>query len=125
VAFDGDDVTRDSDLSQCRLDLGEFDETLTADGAENLRLEYLAAKLATERKRCEFLEIRVQTARGKLVQSEDVERAMFAKGRIIRDGILNIPDRVAPLLLNKSDPGEIHNILMRELQEVLKELSRD
>jgi hypothetical protein len=118
-------VCKDSDSKQCIFDLEEFDEVATSGGIENLRLEYLAAKLATERKRCELLEIRVESARGKLIPSDEVERAMFSKGRIIRDGILNIPNRVAPLLINVPDPAEIYNILMKELQEVLKELSRD
>jgi hypothetical protein len=114
-------MCEDLELLQCKLDLGE-EESITED---SLRIEYLTAKLATERKRCEFLEIRIQTAMEKLIPADEVGRAMFAKGRIIRDGILNIPDRIAPLLINKSDPSEIHGILTHELREVLKELSQD
>jgi hypothetical protein len=110
---------------QYKSDLGEFEEAETAEGIDNLRAEYLAAKSATERERCKFLEIRVQRARGELIPADEVKKAMFAKGRIIRDCILNIPDRVAPLLLNKSDASEIHAVLMHELREVLKELSQD
>ncbi|GHU20261.1 hypothetical protein FACS189472_11300 [Alphaproteobacteria bacterium] len=62
---------------------------------------------------------------GKLIPADEVKSAMFAKGRIIRDGILNIPDRIAPLLINKSDASEIHGILMCELRDVLTELSMD
>jgi hypothetical protein len=116
-------MCEDSELSQCRLDWGE--EESIAEDINSLRAEYLAAKLATERERCKFLEIRVQTALEKLIPADEVGRAMFAKGRIIQDSILNIPDRIAPLLLNKSDPSEIHGILMRELRGVLKELSQD
>jgi hypothetical protein len=118
-------MCKDSDDMQCRLGLGEFEDMEGADGIDNLRAEYLAAKLATERERCKFLEIRVQRARGELIPADEVKKAMFVKGRIIRDCILNIPDRIAPLLLNKSAVSEIHVVLMHELREVLKELSQD
>jgi hypothetical protein len=115
----------DSGLEQYKLDWGEPEDVSIGECASDLRAEYLAAKLATERERCKLLEIRVRTAMGRLMPADEVKNAMFAKGRIIRDGILNIPDRIAPLLLNKADASEIHGILMRELREVLKELSQD
>jgi hypothetical protein len=118
-------MCEDSELPQCKFDRCEKEEESITEDISSLRGEYLAAKLATERKRCEFLEIRVQTVLKKLIPADEVRHAMFAKGRIIRDGILNIPDRIAPLLLNKSDSSEIHDILMHELREVLEELSRD
>jgi hypothetical protein len=110
---------------QCGLDLGEEEEKTTTINLDDLRAEYLAAKLATERKRCKFLEIRIQTALEKLIPADEVGRAMFAKGRIIRDGILNIPDRVSSLLATINDAAKIHEILTKELREVLEELSRD
>ena len=110
---------------QYTIDCGESEEAGITEDVETLRGDYLSAKLATERERCKFLEIRVQTAMGELIPADDVKRAMFAKGRAVRDGILNIPDRIAPLLINKQDPEEIHNILMSELREVLTELSED
>jgi hypothetical protein len=115
----------DSEFEQYKLEWGDPEDVSIGECAGDLRTKYLAAKLATERERCKLLEIRVQTAMGRLIPAEEMKNAMFAKGRIIRDGILNIPDRIAPLLLNKNDVPEIHGILMRELCEVLKELSQD
>jgi hypothetical protein len=115
----------DTEFLQCELDLeGSEGATFTND-IKVLDAEFLAAKLATERERCELLKIKVRKAKGELIPIDDVKKAMFAKGRIIRDGVLNIPDRIAPLLLNKSDASEIHSVLMRELRGVLKELSQD
>jgi hypothetical protein len=37
----------------------------------------------------------------------------------------NGPDRVSSLLATISDASQIHEILMKELREVLEELSRD
>lgn len=46
-------------------------------------------------------------------------------GRIIRDGILNVPDRVSALLATINDASQIHEILTKELRLVLEELSND
>jgi hypothetical protein len=82
-------------------------------------------KLKNEIERGKLLEAKVKTEMGQLISAEKVRRAMFAKGRIIRDGILNVPDRVSSLLATISDASQIHEILMKELREVLEELSRD
>lgn len=62
---------------------------------------------------------------GELISAEKVRNAMFAKGRIIRDGILNVPDRISALLATINDAAKIHEILTKELREILEELSRD
>jgi hypothetical protein len=82
-------------------------------------------KLKNEIERGKLLEARVKTEMGQLISAEKVRHAMFAKGRIIRDGILNIPDRVSSLLATINDASQIHEILTKELKEVLEELSRD
>jgi hypothetical protein len=82
-------------------------------------------KLKNEIERGKLLEAKVKSEIGQLISAEKVRRAMFAKGRIIRDGILNVPDRVSSLIATISDASQIHEILMKELREVLEELSRD
>jgi hypothetical protein len=82
-------------------------------------------KLKNEIERGKLLEAKVKTEMGQLISAEKVRQAMFAKGRIIRDGILNVPDRVSSLLATINDASQIHEILMKELREVLEELSRD
>jgi hypothetical protein len=82
-------------------------------------------KLKNEIERGKLLEAKVKSEIGQLISAEKVRHAMFAKGRIIRDGILNVPDRVSSLLATISDASQIHEILMKELREVLEELARD
>jgi hypothetical protein len=82
-------------------------------------------KLKNEIERGKLLEVKVKAEMGELISAEKVRQAMFAKGRIIRDGILNVPDRVSSLLATINDASQIHEILMKELREVLEELSRD
>jgi hypothetical protein len=82
-------------------------------------------KLKNEIERGKLLEAKVKSEMGELISAEKVRQAMFAKGRIIRDGILNVPDRVSSLIATINDASQIHEILMKELREVLEELSRD
>jgi hypothetical protein len=82
-------------------------------------------KLKNEIERGKLLEAKVKSEMGELVSAEKVRQAMFAKGRIIRDGILNVPDRVSSLIATINDASQIHEILMKELREVLEKLSRD
>jgi hypothetical protein len=82
-------------------------------------------KLKNEIERGKLLEAKVKSEMGELVSAEKVRNAMFAKGRIIRDGMMNIPDRISSLLANENDAAKIHEILSKEIREVLTELSRD
>jgi hypothetical protein len=82
-------------------------------------------KLKNEIERGKLLEAKVKTEIGQLVSLEDVKKVAFARGRIIRDSMLNIPDRISSLLATKNDAAKIHEILTKEIREVLEELSRN
>jgi hypothetical protein len=86
---------------------------------------FLKTKLKNEIERGKILEARAKAEIGELISAEKVRQAMFAKGRIIRDGMMNIPDRISSLLANENDASKIHEILSKEIREVLTELSRD
>lgn len=82
-------------------------------------------KLKNEIEKGKLLEARVKEELRELLPADKVYNAMFAKGRIIRDGILNIPDRISSLLAGIDNAAKIHEILTKEFREVLEELSRD
>jgi hypothetical protein len=82
-------------------------------------------KLKNEIERGKILEARAKAETGQLVPLEDVKKVAFARGRIICDGMINIPDRVSSLLANENDAAKIHEILSKEIREVLEELSRN
>ena len=80
-------------------------------------------KLKNEIEKGKLLEARVKAETGELVPIEEVRSTFYAKGRIVRDGILNIPDRISSLLATIDDASQIHEILTQELRTVLEELS--
>lgn len=59
----------------------------------------------------------------KLISVNEVKVAAFNMARVTRDRILNIPDRVIPNLINKSDIHEMKKILKDELIKALEEIS--
>lgn len=58
-----------------------------------------------------------------LVRVEDVKMHAFNTARVVRDSILAIPDRIAPILANCQDEFECHRIVKEELQRCLEELA--
>ena len=80
-------------------------------------------KLKNEIEKGKLLEARVKAETGELGPIDEVRSTFYAKGRIVRDGILNIPDRISSLLATIDDASQIHEILTQELRTVLEELS--
>jgi hypothetical protein len=60
----------------------------------------------------------------KLISVDEVKISAFNTGRMVRDRILNIPDRVIPNLIGKTDIFEMKEILKTELLKALEELSK-
>ena len=56
---------------------------------------------------------------GSLVKIDLVKVAWFNTLRVLRDRILNMPDRMAPLLSAEADPKVIRELLDKELRQVL------
>jgi hypothetical protein len=58
-----------------------------------------------------------------LVDADEVRAQIFALGRRLRDTLLGIPNRIAPVLAGQADPAAIHRLLSEELLASLTELS--
>lgn len=59
---------------------------------------------------------------GKLIDANQVRIEAFNMARKTRDRVLNVPDRVIPMLIGKTDIKEMKKILRKELIVALKEL---
>ena len=56
---------------------------------------------------------------GSLVKIDMVKVAWFNTLRVLRDRVLNMPDRMAPILSAETDPKVIRELLDKELRQVL------
>ena len=59
----------------------------------------------------------------KLVSRDEMRVAAFNRYRTFRDGMLNIPDRLAAVLAAETDPRNIHDLLSSEIRKALTEFS--
>lgn len=87
-------------------------------------LDFTEARTLKERYRAALLKIELDEKTGKLVDSETVKVSAFNKARSVRDSLLNISDRVAPILAAERDEKKVADILTKEIRTALEELSR-
>ncbi len=84
---------------------------------------YAASRAAREAYLARLAKLEFEQKSAKLVDADEVRAQIFALGRRIRDTLLGIPDRLAPVLAGQADPAEIHRTLSAELVASLAELS--
>ncbi len=83
----------------------------------------LKTRIKSELEKGKLLEIKARVEAGKYVDADEVKVAAFNKARIVRDGLLNIPGRMASLLAAESNEHKVHELLAHEIRAVLEELS--
>ena len=65
----------------------------------------------------------VAEQRGELVRAVDVQSALSNKAAALREGFLQLPARLAPIMAAESDQARCHDILQAELRQVLEQLT--
>lgn len=80
--------------------------------ARAMREGYLARRAKRELEQLE----------GSLVRADEVKAEAFAAGRRVRDAILAVPDRLAPVLAGCDDERQVHQLLTAELRAALEGL---
>jgi len=86
-------------------------------------LDYAKARAIREQYLARLAKIEFEERSGKLVSRDEVQVAAFNKFRTFRDGMLNIPDRVAAVLAAESDSHKAHEILTTEIRKALLEFA--
>lgn len=87
-------------------------KTATFQQARTLREAYMArlAKLEFDEKS------------GLLVKADAVKNEAFRTARIVRDNLLNIPDRIAAELANETNQFKVHQRLTQEIRRALEDM---
>ena len=76
-----------------------------------------------ERLAVEKMQIAIQKEKGELIHISDVTNRCSEFSRTVRDAILSIPDRLAPLVAASTDVAECHKMLTDELEQALENLA--
>ena len=84
----------------------------------------LKTRIKSETERAKLLEIKAKVEAGKFVDIDVVKAAAFKRGRIIRDGMQGIPDRIDAVVAVETDRRKVNQIMADEINRVLEELSK-
>ena len=84
--------------------------------------DYSLYRTELTKHKAELAKIDLDKARNKVVDAEEVRTAAFDTARRTRDALLNLKDKLPPLLAPETDIHKIYTILDREFSEVLSEL---
>lgn len=82
--------------------------------------DYNTSRAKREAYNAELARLEVEEKQGQLVAADDVKKTAFAVARQVRDGLLNIPDRVSAELAAMTDQFEIHRRLTIEIRKALE-----
>jgi hypothetical protein len=86
-------------------------------------LEYSKARAVKESYLARLAKIDYEERTEKLVSRDEMRVAAFNRYRTFRDGMLNIPDRLAAVLAAETDPRRTHELLSTEIRKALAEFS--
>lgn len=82
---------------------------------------YHIAKTLREAAEAQIAKHKLGVLQDRYVEREAVEREAFSKARNIRDRIMGLPTKIAPLLAPVTDPFEVERMLREALRQVLSE----
>lgn len=86
---------------------------------------YQQSRAVKEAYSAKLLRLQFEKESKRLISVDEVKISAFNTARMTRDRILNIPDRVIPLLVGQNDIFEMKKILKEELVKALDELSKN
>lgn len=85
---------------------------------------YAKSRAAKEAFAAKMAQLKYEKEAGKLVNALSVKRAATSIGRVTRDRLMSIPERLAPMLSAEEDIDEIRDILIKEIHQALESLSK-
>ena len=83
---------------------------------------FLASRAVREAYRARREKLAYERESGALVRVEEVRAASFTAGRRIREHLLTLADRIAPVVAGLSDGRECHRVIAEEVNRLLTEI---
>jgi pyruvate/2-oxoglutarate dehydrogenase complex dihydrolipoamide acyltransferase (E2) component len=86
-------------------------------------LDYFRARAIRESYLARLAKIEFEEKTAKLISRDEVQVAAFTRARVVRDNLLNIPDRLAATLAAETDVDKVHRLLSDEIRMALDALA--
>ena len=99
-----------------------YENSKSRKSTNELTTMLLKSRIKNEVERGKLLEAKAKAEIGELVSIEEVKREAFNTARVVRNNLLNIPDRISALLASMDKAEEIHEKLTKEIRTALEEL---
>lgn len=93
--------------------------------ADDQPITYAEARAQHERFKARLAQLELEQREGTLVEAEASRREAFRVARLVRDSLLNIPDRVAGELAAETNQFKVHQRLVKEIRRALEDLKFD
>ncbi len=87
-------------------------------------VDFVTARTMREAFKAKLAKLEYEEKSGTLTDAAKVRQDAFKTGRIIRDELLAIPDRMADVLAAEEDPATVRQIIVDELELVLNRISK-
>lgn len=85
-------------------------------------ISYAEARAQHERFKARLAQLELEQREGTLIEAEAAKREAFRVARLVRDSLLNIPDRVAGELAAETNQFKVHQRLVKEIRRALEDL---
>jgi hypothetical protein len=85
---------------------------------------YAQSRAVREAYQARLAKLEFEERSGKLIEVDKVKASAFKTARTVRDGLLNLPDRIAHELAHETDPAAVHQRLSTEIRQVLDALAQ-
>lgn len=85
-------------------------------------ITYAEARAQHERFKARLAQLELEQREAKLVEAEVVKQEAFRVARMVRDALLNLPDRVAGELAAETNQFKVHQRLSLEIRRALEDL---
>lgn len=128
IIFDLADAALEKNLSpinrpQKNQDATPEEKQKVAATAGMATLDYQTAHTLNEQYKAALKKLEYDERSGKVVNADEVKRRAFTASRKIRDACLAIADRCHALVAAESDPFQCKQILMKEINFIMENLS--
>lgn len=84
---------------------------------------YAQSRAVREAYQARLAKLDYEERSGKLIAVDQVKASAFKVARTVRDGLLNLPDRVSHELAHEVDAAKVHARLSQEIRRVLEALA--
>ena len=105
-------------------------QTIDEDASERMHRDRLAAQTASPSRQIKDLygarmaKLEWEKEIGAVVERAVVDKEAFEIGRIVRDALMRLPDRLAGILAAELNQQKIHALLTKEFRQVLEALAQ-